>query len=122
MSPPDRPVQLQATRYSRPGPPAPATPHPDLELLEQLGVAGRLRQQPAHTHSHRPAGHGGGPGCTTPRPAWLSHTSRELIFPAARTYSSTRSPTPDPALLLARTSAVLADFWLAWPLTTATGP
>ena len=45
--PADRPVQPQQLTVSR--------PHlrgtdPGLELLEQLGVAGRLRQQPAHTH------------------------------------------------------------------------
>ncbi len=70
----------------------------------------------------QPAGHGGGPGCTTPRLAWLSHTSRDLIWSAARICSSAPSPTPKAALLRARPNAAVTDFWLVWPLTTATGP
>ena len=53
----------------------------------------------------QPAGHGGGPGCTTPRLAWLSHTSRELIWSAARTCSTADSPAPDDVRLLARLRA-----------------
>jgi hypothetical protein len=69
---------------------------------------------------------GGDLGCTTARPAWLSHTRRAVIWAAARTCSTARSPTPDDArelaLLLAQPSAVFAALWLVWPLSTATGP
>jgi len=127
--PADRPVQLQQLTVGCPGRPHPRRPHPGLELLEQPR---RSQPAPAEAHSRplrqvspgggQPGGHGGGPGCTTPRPAWLSHPSRELICPAARTCSSAPSPTPDDALLRARLNAVVAACWLVWPLTTATGP
>jgi len=56
----------------------------------------------------QPAGHGGGPGCTNPRLAWLSHTSLELIWSAARTCSTAHSPAPADALRLARPNAAVA--------------
>ena len=128
--PADRPVQLQQLTVGRcPGRPHLRATDPGFELLEQLGVAGPA---PAAAHSHpppsvaqgggQPSGYGGGPGCTTPRPAWLSHTSRELIWSAARTCSTAPSPAPADARLLALPSAAVAAFWLVWPLTTATGP
>jgi len=42
----------------------------------------------------QPSGHGGGPSCTTTRLDSLSHTSRELIWSAARTCSTAHSPAP----------------------------
>ena len=58
----------------------------------------------------------------TPRLAWASQTSRELIWLAGRTCSTTRPSADGDGLLRALPSAVVAAFWLVWPLTTTTGP